>query len=479
MHFTDTYLPRRDGVVTSLRTLRAAQAAAGHDVHCVVPAHKDQQDEPGLLRVPALACGVADLRLARWALCARSTREQLVADLAAYRPDVVHVHTPGPAGLLGVLLAARLGVPLVQTYHTDLHAYAEAYRVPGWALRLLLRLYAGRLGVPAALRGDRAAVLSEGNRLLLGDARAVVVPTRAVLDRVALPVPAQRMALIPTGVAERPASRAEAGAFRAGHGIGPKDPVVLFVGRVNREKGVDLLVPAFARVLAATPRARLVLVGAVYERRWLARLLRAAGPGVADRVVLTGQQPPHVVAAAYAAADVFAFPSRTDTQALVLQEAALAGLPAVLADPSLHRYGTLDGNAVLAEPDPAAFGDAVLKLLTDRRAARRLGAAARACAAGHTPQRYAEAMCAVYTAAHAPVRTAVATPDPVAHAALAPAPVIPAGPAPAPLGPALGPLVPAALVPDAPGRAVHVADALVAAAQGVDDRVRLAAHGAG
>lgn len=399
MHFTDTYLPRRDGVVTSLRTLRAAQAAAGHDVHCVVPAHGDQQDEPGLLRLPALACGVADLRLARWPLATRGSREGLVADLAAYRPDVVHVHTPGPAGLLGVLLADRLGVPLVQTYHTDLHAYADAYKVPGWALRLLLRLYAKRLGVPAPAAGDRAAVLTEGNRLLLGAAGAVVVPTRAVLDRVALPVPAQRLALVPTGVGERPASRAEAGAFRAGHGIGPRDPLVLFVGRVNREKGVDLLVRAFARILADRPDTWLVLVGAVYEPRWLARLLRAAGPGVAARVVHTGQQPPHVVAAAYAAADVFAFPSRTDTQALVLQEAALAGLPAVLADPSLHRYGTLDGQAALAAPEPEAFAAAVLGLLGDRRAARRLGAAARTRAAAHTPQRYAEAMHTVYTMA--------------------------------------------------------------------------------
>ncbi|MFC7763990.1 glycosyltransferase [Catellatospora bangladeshensis] len=101
MHFTDTYLPRRDGVVTSLRTLRAAQAAAGHDVHCVVPAHGDQEDEPGLLRVPALACGVADLRLARWPLATRRSRERLVADLAAYRPDVVHVHTPARPGCSG------------------------------------------------------------------------------------------------------------------------------------------------------------------------------------------------------------------------------------------------------------------------------------------------------------------------------------------------------------------------------------------
>ena len=97
-----------------------------------------------------------------------------------------------------------------------------------------------------------------------------------------------------------------------------------------------------------------------------------------------------MVAAAYGAAEVFAFPSRTDTQALVLQEAALAGLPAVLADPVLHRYGALAGAAVCAGAEPAAFAR------RPDRPARRPGAGApdrrswrAARAAEHTPARYA------------------------------------------------------------------------------------------
>jgi glycosyltransferase involved in cell wall biosynthesis len=403
MHFTDTYLPRRDGVITSLQTLRAAQQAAGHPSLCVVPQHSEQADEPGLLRLPALPCGVADLRLSHWPLRGAGLRDRLVAQLAEHRPDVVHVHTPGPVGLLGILAARRLGLPLVQTYHTDLHAYADAYRVPAWALRILLRLYAGRLGAPApaARSGGRAGVLDAGNQLLLGDADVVVVPTRAVLDRVTLPVPPEWTFLVPTGVAARRASPEQAEAFRAEHGIAPTDPVLLFVGRVNREKGVDLLIPAFEKVLAVVPTARLVVVGAVYEPNWLAGLLKAVGPEVAQRIVVTGQQPPQVVATAYAAADVFAFPSRTDTQALVLQESALAGVPAVLADPLLHQHGPLGGNAICAEPTPEAFGAALTGLLTDRAAGQRLAEAAAGSAARHSPADYAIAMLEVYQAARA------------------------------------------------------------------------------
>ncbi|MGH3739624.1 MAG: glycosyltransferase, partial [Micromonosporaceae bacterium] len=353
-HFTDTYLPRRDGVISSLRTLTGALRDAGHDTLTVVPRHREQPDEPGVLRLRSLPCGVADLRLASW------PRTRHLAGLADWAPDLVHVHTPGPVGLLGVFAARRLGLPLVHTYHTDLHAYVDAYRVPVTALRMGVRMYARRLGMdrPRVRRvrprtARRHAAMDAGNLLLLGGADAVVVPTPAVLGRANLPVPGDLISRVPTGVASREVTDADVAGFRARYGLRADQPMVLFVGRVNREKGVDLLISAFARLLQTRPDARLVLIGAVYEQRWLSGLLESAG--VADQTVLTGQQHPDVVAAAYRAADLFAFPSRTDTQGLVLQEAALAGLPIVMVDPILHTGGPLAGAATLSEPWPAPF----------------------------------------------------------------------------------------------------------------------------
>ena len=110
MHFTDTYLPRRDGVITSLRTLREALAAAGHPRTMVVPAHPVAVGaDPGLIRLPALACGVADLRLARWPL--RPLQSAMIARLAEHTPDLIHVHSPGPVGLLGRHRRARVRRP--------------------------------------------------------------------------------------------------------------------------------------------------------------------------------------------------------------------------------------------------------------------------------------------------------------------------------------------------------------------------------
>lgn len=397
-HFTDTYLPRRDGVVTSLHTLLDGLQAEGCSGLIVAPRHPDYPDHEGLLTVRSVPIARANFRLATW------PRNRDIERVAAWGPQLIHVHSPLPVGLLGMMTAQRLGLPLVQTYHTDLHAYADAYRVPAMVVRVMIELYSRKLHeqLPPVVKGGsrRHAILDAAFKVLFSGTNAVVVPTPAVLARAPLPVPPERVFLVPTGVPQREVSPDAIAAFRARYNLSGK--IVLFVGRVNREKGIDLLIPAFTRV----PDATLVLIGAVYEQRWLNRLLTKHGMG--DRVVITGQLPPEQVAAGYASADVFAFPSLTDTQGLVLQEAALAGLPSVLADPALHQTGALGNATRLAEPTPESFGDALKRLLDNPQEARALGELARQRALAHTPARYAATMRDVYTLAAS--RT-VATPD--------------------------------------------------------------------
>ncbi|GAA1686308.1 glycosyltransferase family 4 protein [Fodinicola feengrottensis] len=402
-HFTDTWLPRRDGVVTSLQTLDRQLRAAGRQSLVVVPRHRDAVAEPGqsLHTLRSLPCGVGQLRLAP--LPGRRHTDAI----AGWEPDLVHVHTVGPIGLLGVYAATRLGVPLVHTYHTDLHAYADAYRVPTRALQLAVAAYRRRLapGGRPAMRtvGDnpRRALVDEGLRLLFGQSDAVVLPTRAILDRVRLPVPADRLHVLPTGVEGRTVRSSEVMAFRQRHGVSTRDRLVLSVGRVTAEKGIDLLLPAFARVLAAEPRARLVLVGTVYDREALSAALRASGLG--RRVVLAGELAPQRVAAAYAAAvqsgGVLAFASRTDTQGLVLSEAAHAGLPCVMVDAELLAAGPLAGAALCAPATTAGFGAAIERLLANPVLAGALADRARRAVLAHTPQAYVTSMLSIYAAA--------------------------------------------------------------------------------
>jgi 1,2-diacylglycerol 3-alpha-glucosyltransferase len=397
-HFSDTYVPRRDGVVTALQTLTSAMSDFGHSSLLVVPRHPDQPTDATdveLLRLPSMPCGIGQLRVAAW------PRSKHVERVAHWLPHVVHVHTPGPVGLLGIFAARRLGLPLVQTYHTDLRAYVDAYRVPSPVVAGMLRCYARRLSSPRpeiSRRLDRNerrdAVVDAITGLLLADADAVLVPTPAILTRCQLPVEDDRIYLAPAGVSLPPVAPDAGRAFRERHGIGADEKVVLFVGRVNHEKGIDLLTEAFGRLAGVVPSARLLLVGAVYDPRWVQRLLDQAG--IADRTVLTGQLPPTEVAQAYAASDVFAFPSLTDTQGLVVQEAALAGLPSVLADPALHASGPLAGTGVLAGTDAMAYAEALEDLLTKPSYRGFVGEEARRRAEQNSPAAYAHRMASIY-----------------------------------------------------------------------------------
>jgi 1,2-diacylglycerol 3-alpha-glucosyltransferase len=403
--FSDTFLPRRDGIVTSLRTLIGTLDQAGHPSLLVVPRFSTRPCGEVGFALPSLPVGVAGLRFC-------TPRPRHVQRVAQWSPQIVHVHTPGAVGLLGVLTAREMGLPSVATYHTDLHAYADAYRIPTSVLRLGLRYYAMRLAAKSTVPRHRGAVLDAINTLLLGSADTIIVPTEAILRRAPLPLPHDRVVVVPTGVGHVAAAPEAGTRFRTKWGIPAEAPLVLFVGRVNHEKGVDLLIKAFRAVRDIHPEARLALVGAVYRPRWLDGLLNAEG--IADRTVITGQQPAEMVAEAYAAAQVFAFPSLTDTQGLVLHEAALAGLPSVVVDASLHETSPLRGVMNLASPEPAGMGAAIARLLAEPCAARRLGEAARETAATMNPQRHGEQILDIYRAArgralrkHAPGMTRV------------------------------------------------------------------------
>ena len=177
----------------------------------------------------------------------------------------------------------------------------------------------------------------------------------------------------------------------AGTASPPADRVLLFVGRINREKGIDLLIDAFARVVAAASGGAAVAGGRhvrapVVSPACCARSGRRWPPGSCGPASSRPMWSPRPTVRPTCSR------SRrcTDTQALVLQEAALAGLPAVLADPVLHRYGALAGAAVCAGAEPGGVRPARwsgCSTTRPRRAGSGRSAAARA--AEHTPARYA------------------------------------------------------------------------------------------
>ncbi|SRR6266581_643607 len=353
---SDVYHPRVNGVSTSIETFRRDLRAQGHRVHLVAPAYgAGPEPDAELSRVPGRAVPRdPEDRLMRWGHLGEALER-----LAAEPWDVIHVHTPFLAHYAGAKLARRLGVPLAITYHTLFEEYLHYYvsLVPGAATRALARAVSRRQCRQADL---------------------VVVPSTAMAERLnAYGIAAANMRVLPTGLSAEVYERGDGAAFRHAHGIEAGRPVALFVGRAAFEKNIGFLLEAMQTVLRRLPDALLLIAGegpAAESLRHQARQL-----GVAANVRFLGYlargKP---LADCYAAADVFAFASRTETQGLVLLEAMAQGLP-VLALSEMGTRDIVEGSpgAVTGDDNVVEFGRQLAELLHEPQRCAALAAGAR------------------------------------------------------------------------------------------------------
>ncbi len=333
---TETYLPEVNGVAMTLGRLADGLAARGHRVRIVRPRQKHERTgrlADGQLLTPGLP--IPRYPELRFGLPAGAT---LRAAWQERRPDIVHIATEGPLGLSALATARSLEIPVLSTFHTNFHAYSRHYGI-GWLKR----------GIERYLRWFH-------NRTA-----ATLVPTRELADELV------RLGFRDVGVLSRgvdtvlfnPARRSSE--LRAAWGAGPEDPVCLVVGRLAPEKNLELAFAAFAALRADHPRARMVCVGDGPLAETLARRHPEAH--------FTGVRRGEDLAAHYASADLFLFPSLTETFGNVVGEALASGLPVVAFDHAAA--GDLIGNGYNGQL--AAPGDRTAFIAAARRLAAGLG----------------------------------------------------------------------------------------------------------
>ena len=327
--FTECYRPIQNGVVASIAALERALAERACETVVVTPAVPGFRDDgPCIVRLPSLPLPLPTAY--------RLTVPYLPA--AVGRLSIAHAHSPFITGTLAALYARRAGIPLVFTYHTQLEAYA--HYVP----------------FEAHLTRAAAAYLT---RLYANLADAVVVPTRAMEIRLRGLGVRSRIAVIPSGIDVASFARGRRDdALRARLGCGPSEKLLLVVGRLGREKNLELTLAAFAEL--RVPGVRLAIVGDGPHRPALE--LQAARLGIAARTTFASEYPRAALPDAYASADVFAFASRSETQGLVLVEALAAGAPVVALDTPQTRE-VLAGTGTLVGDEPGAFARALERVL--------------------------------------------------------------------------------------------------------------------
>ncbi len=345
---SDVYFPRVNGVSTSIETFRRTLAGQGVEVNLVVPRYGDEADEAGVVRVPGRPVpGDREDRLVGWGAMHRAV-------LAAARNcDLIHVQTPFIAHYAGLKAARKLGLPVVATYHTLFEEYLQHY---------------ARL-IPAGwLRGQARGF----SRRQCNALDAVVVPSTAMRQRLFSYGVNSPMHVLPTGIPMAQFADGDGPRFRRHFGIAEDRPLALFVGRVAHEKNIGFLLEALVHACRAKPDALLVIAGegpAMPELK-----ARAAALGVEASVLFIGYlDRKQALPDCYAAADVFVFASRTETQGLVLLEAMAAGVPVI----ALAEMGTTDilapGRGAFSPPaDARVFGETLGRFLARPEAWRHL-----------------------------------------------------------------------------------------------------------
>lgn len=340
---TETFPPEVNGVARTLWQLVSGLARRGHRVEVVRPDQKRREGErPAAGWVDVLMPGVPIpvYEGLRFGLPApRRLLRRWTAPGA--RPDVVHVATEGPLGLSAQWAARRLGIPVSTTFHTNFHDYGRFYSMG--ALRRLgvayLRWFHNRAGCTLVPAPDARRRLEEDGF--------------------------ERVGILSRGVDTelfRPDRRdAE---LRRSWGAGPNDLVVAFVSRLAEEKNPKLAAAAFAEVQRLVPGSRAIAVGDGPARRHMKEL--------APDLVFCGMRRGPDLAAHYASADLFVFPSLTETFGNVVLEGMACGLAPVAFDYAAAGMLVRHGETGFTAPRVGGNGSSAREAYLDavRQAAR-------------------------------------------------------------------------------------------------------------
>jgi glycosyltransferase involved in cell wall biosynthesis len=389
---TETYPPEVNGVAVTLARVVEGMHARGHDVQLIRPRQNTEQmarEEARFHEVLVRGLPIPRYPELKMGLPAQRALQRL---WTAQRPDVVHIVTEGPLGWSALRAALQLGLPVVSDFRTNFHAYSRHYGV-GW-LRAPVMAYLRRFH-------NRTA--------------CTMVPTESLKSELAA-AGLQGLRVVARGVdAQRFSPLHRSNALRASWGADHGTCVALCVGRLAPEKNLGVVVAAFEAMREHEPRMRLVLVGDGPERQRLTnRCPQAHFAGVRHGTDL---------AAHYASADVFLFPSTTETYGNVVPEAMASGLAVVAYDHAaageLIRHGE---NGLLARcDDTQEFCRVARRVAGDGPLVRELGTQARATAGRLDWGRIVDAVEHEYGAAMAKA-TSGAAPELAANGPLAAAP---------------------------------------------------------
>ncbi len=363
--FTDAYYPRINGVAVSVRSYATKLAEMGHSV-CIVCCNYDDEDKkdkkkkksflqddklhPNLkiYRISSINVFVSkedkSAKLSAW--------HDVKHTMDAFKPDIVHINSEFMVGYFGLIYSRHRNIASVYTFHTLWEDYVDGYIK-------FMPVYPAK------------KIAKEFIKFYLKRANILIAPTVNIANVIKSYGIERDAKILPTGIPPaldvkklnvRPLF------FNQLHTLLPrvqKKHILLYVGRVVKEKNLDFLFPVLAEVKKTFKDTVLVFVGGGPELDNLKE--KAKKTGYARDIVFAGYRSREELAYFYSVTDVFVFPSKTETQGLVTLEAMMAGVPVV----AIGERGTLDvmkgdNGGFMVKEDVNEFSQRVLELLKDK-----------------------------------------------------------------------------------------------------------------
>lgn len=368
---SDFFTPTINGVVISIINLQAELERHGHEVRILTLRQRESYGyEDCVYAIPSFSAG----KIYPEARIMRTMAPEEIREIREWKPDIIHTNNEFSTFLLSQLMATKLDIPIVHTYHTCYEDYTHYFS-------------------PNELLGK--VLIRKLSKNLLERTDAVIVPTekvRDILTRYEVETPVYT---VPTGIdlswfelADPEATRRE---IRSRHGIGEDEFILLSLGRLAREKNIEEIIS----YLAELPESmRLMIVGGGPYQEDLKAFVTQIGLG--DRVIFTGMVPPAEVPCYYSAADVFVSASTSETQGLTYLEAQAGGLPSICRRDAALDDVIVDGVNGWQYDTREEFIAAVTELAADPIRRREVSQAARESARQWSTGRFYEKMIHVY-----------------------------------------------------------------------------------
>ncbi len=349
--FSDVYRPGIDGIVTAIDMFLIESKKMGHNTYIVTPRYPNYSDENTpqagqVIRVPS----VPFIFYPPYRIGLPGLSKKTYEKLKSLNLEIIHTHSPFSVGLYGVHLARKWNLPLLYTYHTLYPKYVHYF-------------FKGKIISP---RGAANIVRNYSDKC-----DCVIAPSPQMKEELVSYGVKTRIEILPTGVNKDDFTAKDLFSVRQKHNLKPTDKILLYAGRLGKEKNLYLLLASFKKVLEEVPDCVLFLAGDGILKEELKGIAREKG--IQDKTIFLNFLDRQTLAQYYKEADLFVFPSVTETQGLVLIEVMMNKTAVV----TMNQGGVLsivkhNENGILSNNTVEDFAGWIIKILKDENLRKRL-----------------------------------------------------------------------------------------------------------